>query len=89
MSAKGTGARARSTSPPSGRLSRIEALQNQGLTQNLTERERAAARTQVVDALRRLDEGSYGVCTACQAPIQLERLAGLPRDPHLHPCGSG
>ncbi|MCU1499671.1 MAG: TraR/DksA family transcriptional regulator [Acidimicrobiales bacterium] len=30
------------------------------------------------DALRRLDEGTYGVCTVCGRPIGAERLAAVP-----------
>src|ERR1700749_494688 len=40
-----------------------------------------AAREQVAaldDALRRLDEGRYGVCDRCGQPIGAERLAGRP-----------
>ncbi|OQY21913.1 MAG: hypothetical protein B6I34_06695 [Anaerolineaceae bacterium 4572_32.1] len=29
-------------------------------------------------ALRKLDDGAYGVCERCQGPISLERLAILP-----------
>lgn len=60
-----------------GRLSRIEALQNQGLTQNLQEREQLKLR-EVSEALQRLDEGSFGVCSDCNAPIQFERLLVFP-----------
>lgn len=60
-----------------GRLSRIDALQNQGLTQNLQERERAK-HAQITEALRRIEEGSYGTCTGCGQPIQFERLLVFP-----------
>ena len=33
---------------------------------------------QVEDALRRLDDGSYGICQACGKPIAEERLEVLP-----------
>ena len=42
---------------------------------------RAAAERRLAaldDALGRLDEGSYGVCTRCGGPIGAERLAALP-----------
>jgi RNA polymerase-binding transcription factor DksA len=32
----------------------------------------------IEDALRRLDEGSYGICEACGKPIDDERLAAKP-----------
>lgn len=60
-----------------GRLSRIEAIQNQGLTRSLHERERIKAE-QVATALRRIDEGSYGSCTTCREPIHFERLMVFP-----------
>jgi DnaK suppressor protein len=60
-----------------GRLSRIDALQTQGLTKTLAERERAQL-AQVVDALRRIEEGSYGSCNACGGPIPFERLLVFP-----------
>jgi DnaK suppressor protein len=60
-----------------GRLSRIDAIQNQGLMQNLEERERVQLR-QVVDALRRIEEGSYGACSSCGGSIPFERLLVFP-----------
>ena len=60
-----------------GRLSRIDALQTQGLTKTLAERERAQL-AHVVDALRRIEEGSYGSCNACGGPIPFERLLVFP-----------
>lgn len=59
-----------------GRLSRIDSLQNQGLTRNLQERERVML-AHIQGALRRMDEGAYGRCTACgeeipvRAPLRL------------------
>jgi DnaK suppressor protein len=60
-----------------GRLSRIDALQTQGLTKTLAERERAQL-AHVVDALRRIEEGTYGACNACGGPIPFERLLVFP-----------
>lgn len=60
-----------------GRLSRIDALQNAGLTANLEERERAQLR-QVVEALRRLEDGTYGACNGCGGIIPFERLMVFP-----------
>jgi DnaK suppressor protein len=68
-----------------GRLSRIEALQNQGLTQGLKERDRIQLE-QVLDALCRLDTGGYGVCTSCQAAIPFERLLIFPETRTCTPC---
>jgi DnaK suppressor protein len=60
-----------------GRLSRIEAIQNQGLTQNLHERERQQL-DEVAEALRRLEDGCYGLCCGCGAAIRYERLLVFP-----------
>jgi len=43
------------------------------------ELERSAARLEEIHAaLRALDEGSYGVCEECGAPIEAERLEAHP-----------
>jgi DnaK suppressor protein len=71
-----------------GRLSRIEALQNAGLTQNLKARERQQLE-EVVAALGRIDEGVYGLCTACQGAIRYERLQVFPETRTCNSCGTG
>lgn len=71
-----------------GRLSRIEAIQNQGLVKNLHDRERLQLQ-QVADALQRLDDGSYGDCTDCGGPIPFERLLVFPEARTCSLCGSG
>jgi RNA polymerase-binding transcription factor len=38
-----------------------------------------AALDDVLDALRRMDAGTYGICTDCQAPLPIERLEILPQ----------
>ena len=40
-------------------------------------------------ALRRMDDGSYGSCELCGAPIELERLEVLPQTAHCLTCQSG
>jgi DnaK suppressor protein len=37
---------------------------------------------QVDDALRRLDDGTYGICAACGKPIPAERLELVPETPY-------
>jgi DnaK suppressor protein len=69
-----------------GRLSRIEALQNQGMTNGLRERERIQLQ-QVLDALCRIEQGSYGVCTACHTTIPVERLLVFPETRTCTACG--
>jgi DnaK suppressor protein len=69
-----------------GRLSRIEALQNQGLTDGLRERERIQFE-QVLDALCRLESGAYGTCLTCNTPVSYERLTIFPETPTCALCG--
>ena len=71
-----------------GRLSRIEALQNQGMTQNIKERERVQLE-QVLKALERLDAGTFGYCTDCRNPIRFERLLVFPEALNCAACGGG
>jgi len=71
-----------------GRLSRIDAIQNAGLTANLEERERQQLR-QVVDALRRIEEGTYGACSACGGPIPFDRLMVFPETLACTACARG
>ena len=60
-----------------GRLSRIEAIQNQGLTRNLHDRERVQL-AEIMAALERLESGCYGVCDTCRTVIRFERLIVFP-----------
>ena len=69
-----------------GRLSRIEALQNQGLAQNLADREKRQLE-QVMDALERLDAGRFGICHDCRTPIRFERLLVFPEAQNCTACG--
>ena len=71
-----------------GRLSRIDAIQTQGLAQSLQDRERAQLAS-ILDALRRIEEGRYGACTACGGPIPFERLAIFPETKTCAACAKG
>jgi DnaK suppressor protein len=71
-----------------GRLSRIEALQNQGLTDSLKERERTQF-DEVLQALGRLDDGTYGLCLTCRAPIEHDRLLVFPEARTCSGCRNG
>ena len=56
-----------------GRLSRMDALQNQQLA--LEQKRRLEARLVAVNgALRRIDNGSFGFCFICGEPLSLKRL---------------
>lgn len=71
-----------------GRLSRIDSLQNQGLTRNLQEREQAKL-GQVITAFQRLEAGTYGLCTECNGEISYERLEVFPETPTCTGCSAG
>lgn len=69
-----------------GRLSRIDSLQNQGLTRNLQERERIRL-AHIEKALRGLEEGTYGVCVSCGGEIPFQRLYVVPEASTCAACG--
>jgi DnaK suppressor protein len=71
-----------------GRLSRIDAIQNQGLTQSLQAREQVQL-ANLVDALRRIEEGSFGACRACAQSIPFERLLVFPETKTCAACAKG
>lgn len=71
-----------------GRLSRMDALQNQAMAQ-ATARRRAAERQRILAALARVDADEYGYCTACGDAIAPARLAADPAIPRCAPCMRG
>jgi len=56
-----------------GRLSRMDALQNQAMAKE-TQRRRYQERTRIAAALRRIDEDEYGWCAECGEAIAPKRL---------------
>lgn len=68
-----------------GRLSRIDTLQNQGLTRNLRDREQAKL-GQIATAFQRMEAGTYGVCVECGAAIPFARLEVFPETPTCTSC---
>lgn len=68
-----------------GRLSRMDSLQNQGLTKNLREREQVRLGL-IVEALKRMEAGRYGICEECGGPIAFERLFVMPETPACSAC---
>lgn len=68
-----------------GRLSRMDSLQNQGLTRNLQEREQVKLAL-VVAALRRIESSTYGVCSDCGEGLPFERLMVFPEAPTCAVC---
>ena len=50
---------------------------------------RTLARHQaLVDAIRRLEDGTYGVCAGCHEPIPYGRLLVMPETTHCMTCGA-
>ncbi len=70
-----------------GRLSRMDALQNQHLTRNLQERERARHGA-LISALKRIENGRYGFCEGCGAPLAPGRLLVYPEAERCGGCQS-
>lgn len=71
-----------------GRLSRMDALQQQAMAQ-ATARRRAAQRSRILAALKRMDEGEFGYCTDCGEDIETSRLALDPTVPRCLSCTAG
>ena len=71
-----------------GRLSRMDALQNQAMSLE-AERRRRLELQRIEASLKRLDEGGYGYCVACGEQIPLRRLELDPTLPTCINCASG
>ena len=69
-----------------GRLSRMDALQHQHLTRDLHAREQIRE-GEILDALRRVAEGSYGRCASCGNTIPYGRLLVMPEARTCAGCG--
>lgn len=70
-----------------GRLSRMDALQNQAM-QLETERRREVEIARIDAALKRMDEGDYGDCVSCGEEITAKRLNMDPATPVCVDCAS-
>ena len=69
-----------------GRLSRMDTLQNQSLARGLRERE-GVMLASIQGALRRLEAGTYSICTACGSQVAAERLFVFPESGTCARCG--
>lgn len=69
-----------------GRLSRIDALQNQQMSAGLHERD-ASRHALLLTALTRMDEGTYGQCERCGGAIPFGRLLVMPEAGLCATCG--
>lgn len=71
-----------------GRLSRMNELQNQHMSAGLHEREEAR-HLAIVEALSRLEKGTFGRCSNCGSDIAYGRLLVFPEARTCAACGSG
>ena len=70
---------------PIGRLSRVDAMQQQSML--VANRRAAQIRQQQVEAgLRRVEDGDYGLCVSCGESIGLRRLKARPEAPYCLRC---
>jgi len=70
-----------------GRLSRMDALQNQAM-QLETERRRDVELTRIDAALKRIEDGAYGYCVSCGEEVEKKRLEMDPSTPVCVDCAS-
>lgn len=68
-----------------GRLSRMDAMQQQAMAQASMQRLQLQRR-RLAAALQRVQQGSYGVCCECAGAIGLERLLSDPAAPFCMAC---
>ena len=71
-----------------GRLSRMDAMQQQAMAQAQARR-RAARRTRIEATLRRMEDDEFGICEDCGDDIAPRRLALDPTVPKCLSCASG
>ena len=60
-----------------GRLSRVDAMQNQQMALELRRRQEQQLQ-RIANALKRMDKGAYGLCGKCKQPISKDRLEVSP-----------
>ena len=60
-----------------GRLSRMDAMQNQQMALELRRRQEQQLQ-RIANALKRMDQNRYGLCGRCKQPIAEERLEVSP-----------
>ena len=74
--------------PSVGRLSRMDALQEQAMAV-ATEERRQQRRQRIAAALERLEQGGYGFCVRCGDEIAPKRLELDPAVPTCLTCAAG
>lgn len=71
-----------------GRLSRMDAIQSQAMSQEV-ERRRNAELLRISTALERIEEGEFGYCITCGDKIFIDRLELDPSVPQCSKCARG
>ncbi|XTI72624.1 TraR/DksA family transcriptional regulator [Acidithiobacillus sp. AC3] len=71
-----------------GRVSRIDAIQQQALAQGFLER-LSVRKRKIEAAMARIDAGTYGLCCACHDDIEPERLNADPAVVFCRECATG
>ena len=71
-----------------GRLSRMDAMQQQAMA-NATSQRRKAEITQAIAALARIQQGEFGYCVECGEDIAPKRLSHNPAIATCITCASG
>ena len=60
-----------------GRLTRMEAISEKGVNEEMLRQTRARLE-RLRNALERMDNGTYGICPRCKGEIAFERLRAIP-----------
>ena len=71
-----------------GRLSRMDALQDQAMALEVENR-RQIELTRIAAALKRIEDGDYGLCAMCGEDIEAKRLELDPSAPLCQICMQG
>jgi len=79
------GSRPVSLDEPIGRLTRMDAIQQQSMSA-ATRRQTDVRLRQVVQALGLVRRGEYGLCRRCEEPIGYARLSARPESPYCLTC---
>ena len=70
---------------PIGRLTRIDAIQMQGMAQ-MNRRQLEIRLLQIDASLKAYEGGTFGICRHCKDPVSLGRLEVLPETPFCLDC---
>ena len=85
MKATREGTRAVDLDEPIGRLTRMDAIQQQNVAA-ANRRSHDIRLQQVRQALSTIERGEYGLCRRCEDPISYRRLVARPESPYCLPC---